>query len=65
VIGGAILGAALATLRANMVARRALTAPSWQPAGAAPEGEGETSDKPRPVRNTSRWRSRSGPPDGA
>lgn len=30
-ITGLIVGLALATLRANMVARRALTAPSWQP----------------------------------
>jgi uncharacterized protein involved in exopolysaccharide biosynthesis len=56
-IGGAILGAGLATLHANTVARRALTAPSWQPADAAVGGNGEPSDKPSPVRSTSRWRS--------
>ena len=59
-IAGAILGVALATLRANLVARRVLTAPSWQP--ASPEGKGVPVDKPRPVRSTSRWRSRPGPP---
>ena len=64
-IAGAILGVALATLRANVVARRALTAPPWQPAGAVAEGNGEPAGKPPTMRNTVRWRSRSGPPGGA
>jgi uncharacterized protein involved in exopolysaccharide biosynthesis len=63
-LAGAILGVALATLRANVVARRALTAPPWQPAGSAPGPIGASADKPRPVSSTSRWRSRSGPPAG-
>ena len=64
-IGGAILGVALATLRANRDARQALTARAWHPVAAVPEGNGETANKPRPVRNTNRWRSRSGPPGSA
>jgi len=63
VIAGAILGVGLATLRANVVARRALTAPPWQPAGAGFEGDGGLADKPRPVRTTVRARSPSDPPN--
>jgi len=39
-IAGLIVGIGLATLRANMVARRALTAPSWQPGGGGGVGGG-------------------------
>lgn len=62
-IAGAILGVALATLRANVVARRALIAPPWQPVGASFEGKDDPADKPRPVRSTARARSGSAPPN--
>jgi capsular polysaccharide biosynthesis protein len=64
-LAGAIIGVALATLRANMVARRALAAPSWQPTIGVPPGNGDLANKPRPLRTPSRWRARSGPPNGS
>jgi hypothetical protein len=63
-IAGAVIGVALATLRANYAARRALMAPSWQPAGGPTGGGGAPAEKPRPLSSTSRWRSRSRPPNG-
>jgi capsular polysaccharide biosynthesis protein len=59
-VAGVILGLGLATLRANLSARRALTAPAWEPSdGRSVYDDGDFADTPGPVQTTERSRSRS------
>ncbi len=58
-LAGLVVGVALATLRANWVARRALTAPSWAP---DPSARGASATTSGPVRSGRRSRPGSGDP---